>query len=192
MLLFYWLILERLCLSNDHQDLMMLLTKAQFVCLFFADWFCHLVDRWNYFRTVWIRRMCHWGSHLAWLEHQPLGLLIWNSTRDCLPVSHVIHLHELGGAGQIIEKFSDTLQQMCCQHPFLSTPGSTHVTPLKYTPCRAMAYSVCTSCGPFVIWGLENIHFDDVKGLSHPRVRLLHVTWKYVLWFKPLINLLTF
>lgn len=118
---------------------------------FFTDWFCHLVDRGNYFRTVWIRRMCHWGSHLAWLEHQPLGLLIWNSTRDCLPVSHVIHLHELGGAGQIIEKFSDTLQQMCWQHPFLSTPGSTHVTPLKYTPCRAMAYSVCTSCGPFVI-----------------------------------------
>lgn len=117
-----------------------------------TEQFCHLVGRWNNFRAVWMRSECVIeGSHLAWLEHQPLGLLIWNSTRDCLPVTHVMNLHELGGAGQIIEKFSDTLQHMCWQHPFLSAPGGTRVTPRKQHAEPWSAQSVCTSCAHWLL-----------------------------------------
>lgn len=59
-----------------------------------------------------------WWEELVTLSDwstKPPVVLIWNRTRGCLPVSPVMHLHELRGAGQLLEKFSDTFQQMCWQ-----------------------------------------------------------------------------
>lgn len=140
----------------------MWLTEAQF---FLTDRFCHLVVTWNYSRTVWVRRVCHWGSHLVWLEHQPLGVLIWNITRDCLPVSLVMHLHELGGGQDSSSKSFHTPSSRCAGS-ILFTRHTCHAT-------KTCTTQSSTSCGPvchllyIYCHSMENIPFIDVKGLCH-------------------------
>lgn len=126
----------------------------------FTDQYCHLVVTWSHIMP-WGECVIE-GVTLSDWSRKPLGVLIWNSTRDNFSVTHVVHLHELGEAGQLIEKFWGTFQQMCCQRLFLSTPWK-HVTLLKHTACTASVSSFCTICGFYVIPCLANEPFNSVR-----------------------------
>lgn len=121
------------------------------------DGYCHLVDMAPP-QLAWVGRVIE-GSHLVWLEHQPLGLLIWNSTRDCLPVSHCVHLHESSGgqAGMAGADHRKVLRRLAAD----ALAASFSESQVSTRHAKALVCAVCR--GQFL-----TVHVDSVTRLSFP------------------------
>lgn len=93
-----------------------------------------------------------WEEHVSQSDWstKPLVVLIWNGTRGWLPVSPVMHLHELRGPWQLVEKFSDTFQQMWQ----LSVRQATKTCTMQSHSLLSV-HTLLTLCFSFLWWFLR-------------------------------------